>query len=1382
MRKLNLKLTVYLASGLVLFAVALVGVHWLQSGRIAKALLWQARHAQEQDQIDQVVRYLGRYLEFVPDDTDERANLGKALADPRVAWSAKGRQRALFVLEQVLTRAPDRDDVRRLLARLALDLQRNELAREHLEVLHRDFSDDGAVDLLYGQLEDASSHSSEAADWYRQAIAHAPAQIDGYVSLARLLRRPLENADPAPRHAEADRVMNDLTAQNAEDFRAHLARWQYRRQFTGPLAGQSLDEAARDVTRALELAPTEAETLLASAEVALTKNDPDTARTRLQTGLDRHVNDTRFYHAFSKVELAAGHRAEAAAVLRRGLQTVEAPQQSELLWRLANLLIDGGETEEVATVLADMRQRRFAPAALDYLDARLLAHKQQWAEAARLFERSRPLLEGTAELTQRLDFQLGQCYEQLGEPTQQLTAFRRVVAHDPLSIAGRVGVCTALTALGRTDDAIEQYRLLLKQPQAPESAATELSRLLMVRAQKGDADAWKEADALMSAALQSRPDALEAVLLRAEALAVREQFDQAEQLLQEARAKNPKKVEYRIALATLADVRKQPAEARKLLDEAERDLGDSVSLRLAQVRRVVPADSAKATLERLGRGLDRFPEGEQPRLLQGLAEANFRCGQPAEARRLWSSLAALPQHRNDLRLRLILFDLALQADDAEAMARLLDDVHRIEGNQGSMTPYLRAERLIAQGRRGDKSGLDEARTLLDAVAVQRPAWSAVLIARAEIEELKGNLEQAIANYRRALDLGDRSPRHVRQLVQLLYQRQRFDEADQEIRKLQAQAPLSTDLQRLAVDISLRNQDPARAITLAQQAVAADSRDYREQLWLGQVLAASGKRASEAEAPLRRAVALAPTMPEVWITLVQYLSATGRSADAKAVIATAAAQLSADNAPLALAQCHEAVGDVDNARQQYGVALTKRPDDVTVLRNAAAFAMRRGQWSEAEPLLRRVVSGNVKAVDVDTAWARRQLALVLAMGSDYRRYGEALNLVGLTLATDGTVSETAPAASDDDRRIRARVLSVRPQKPARLQAIALLEDLGQRQALTVDDRFLLARLYEADGAWPKARERFRDLLAEQGKNSVILAQYIRGLIRQDELTDAERGIDQLAQLERERNVERGKFGSLELRAQLLNASGKDDLAYEALKAHVTRTDARPEDVLQLAKFLGLRGRVDEALDLCEKAWRDCPPLIVGAASLGVVRDGKAQDSACARVDGWLRQALSKDQDNLALRLYLADLSDLRGRFADAEAGYRQVLERDERNVIALNNLAWLLAFHAEPPADALAMIERSIQVQGPRAELLDTRGVVQLALGKTEAAVADFVTATADAPTPTRLFHLARAHQRGNNREAALTALRRAQTAGLKPEQLHPLERQMYQVVVAALAQ
>src|SRR5262249_55610650 len=155
----------------------------------------------------------------------------------------------------------------------------------------------------------------------------------------------------------------------------------------------------------------------------------------------------------------------------------------------------------------------------------------------------------------------------------------------------------------------------------------------------------------------------------------------------------------------------------------------------------------------------------------------------------------------------------------------------------------------------------QARNRLDAAAAARPGWIAVHVARAELEERLGKIEQALNEYRAAINLGDRSLRVVRRMVELLNNRQRFREASEVIRQLKKQAPLSDELRRLEVAVALRNHESASAVQRALELVNPDSSDYRDVLWLGQVLSESGQRPEQAERHLRRAVELGQNVPE-----------------------------------------------------------------------------------------------------------------------------------------------------------------------------------------------------------------------------------------------------------------------------------------------------------------------------------------------------------------------------------------------------------------------------------------------------------------------------------------------------------------------------------------
>src|SRR5262249_12776702 len=148
------------------------------------------------------------------------------------------------------------------------------------------------------------------------------------------------------------------------------------------------------------------------------------------------------------------------------------------------------------------------------------------------------------------------------------------------------------------------------------------------------------------------------------------------------------------------------------------------------------------------------------------------------------------------------------------------------------------------------------------------------LCEARLNDLDGRKDAALSLYLRAIELGERDPDGLRRAAELLYERRRYAEADRVLRKVPDQTLLPQETRRVAAEVPLRAQDVPRALGLAQAAVAADSQDYRDQLWLGRVYWAAGQP-DRAEPALLRARELAKAAPETWVALVQFLAATGK---------------------------------------------------------------------------------------------------------------------------------------------------------------------------------------------------------------------------------------------------------------------------------------------------------------------------------------------------------------------------------------------------------------------------------------------------------------------------------------------------------------------------
>jgi tetratricopeptide (TPR) repeat protein len=1403
MRRVNLKCFLGLLGVLVGVTAGLALAHHLQTGRIARALRSQAQTAEEQGRLERADHYLSRYLEFVPADIEARAHLGHLLARRDMTVTRRGISRAIMVLEQVLGRDPDRHDCRLLLVRVALDVGHFELAGEHLNILANASPTDPEAAELRGRLHEMRDQYAEAMACYRRARQANPNLIESHIRLADLLRRYLvPGRDKEEQYAEADRVMDELVASNASSSRAYLARWYYRKKtFTDPKKeSRQLQDAAQDVVRAQQLAPDEPDVLVAVAEASALGGNGPAARKILEDGLARHPEEAVLYRALATLELKNDRRSSALDVLRLAVQKLPRHHHYEFLWTLTNLLLDSDPKglTEAETHLAELRKGLASAAATDYLQGRIFVVQGRWIEAARLLERVRPALEGTPELGPQVEVMLGQCYARLNDTARQADACARLVRQCPDSVPAHLALAEAEAARGHLDPAIQEYRKVLTLPGGPLEARLEIIRLLIRRNFLSNQQDWSAVNAALDEAEKAlsragEPPAVsrrdqtaglsgELCLLRAQALVAQNKLKEAENILAAARRQDPecKQPRLHLALALLRDQQGQTDEARRLLDEVERLTGNTARAELCVARIRFwsrrRGHEVPAALAQLAQGLDQLKPAEQTRVLQALAEAHSQQENWKDSENLWIRLADQPGKENDARLRMLLCELAMRTQNESLMQRAVDDLRRIEGGQGPMWCYAEALHLISrfQRRQAQPQDLVRARTLLDEAVSKQPVWSSsAVLAQGELAEMQGKHEQAIRYYRQARHLGERSPRLRRHLVELLYKQQRYREAQEEITQLFKEGHGSASLQVLAADLSLHTQDSLQAVQMAVQALPADSKDYRHHLWLGQVLAGSQKMPEEAERHLRKAVQLGEKYPETWVALVSYLASRERTAEVEALLSQARDRLPSQCVPLALASCYEAVNRMDLAHKQYEAALSARPDDAVVLRNSANFYLRTLRSRLAEPLLRRLVERQVPAAEEDVAWARNGLAVALAARGDHASFLEALKHVGLDLDGSGQVIEDPQQPGEDTierQRARARVLASRTSRTFRALAITWLEELDRKEGLAAGDRFLLSQLYQATDAWVRAGDTLRRLVQDHGQEPIYLAQLTLNLLHQGKTDEAQKMLVRLEEMEKNRKYQPGALGTVELRARVLEETGEGNQAVALLQTQARRQGARPEDVLLPINSLARQKRFREALDLCEQAWQTCPAEAMAGLHVGLLRLARFPAESCVGAERRLQAALLQKPRSLVLLLALADLEDLRGRFDDSEALYRRVLAVEPRQVQALNNLAWLMAQRGRPGQEALPLIKRAIDLLGPRADLLDTRALVYLALEQSDRARADLEASIGDSPTATRYLHLARAHQLAKDTDAAAAALQKARALGLKRKLLHPVEQ------------
>lgn len=1091
-REINYRFLLLLLALLAAGTAVTLAVHAGQVRHHARLLMAQAQQAEDEGRLPDAMRALRRYLVFAPEDNSTRAHYGEIVE--KMASSDPERWQAVEVYEQVLYREPTRQDIRRRLARLTLSLGWTREARAQLEILVRQQPNEGEFHGLLGQCQEKAGEYTQAALSYERAFREDPRQIEAYVRLALLLQDRLDQPE------RAEQVLDELVSKNSQSTEAYLARAMHR------LNRGWLAKAGSDLEHARRLAGDDPRILLALADLEGRRGRRQEARRWLLQGRTRAPRHLAVHLALATLERQCHRPHEAAACLREGLRTL--PDQPDLLLLLGETVLDMGDESALQSVIERLQRPGMPSGWAHYLKGSLQLHRQQWSEAIHTLQEVVQSPDSSSVLVCRANLVLARCHEQRGDSTRQLAALRQAVERDGTSVLARMALAAALEHRGNLEQALEQYRQLVTMGPAPEENWLRLGRLLLQRNRSlpGEKRRWSEIDEVLERAARYPTLELSLTVLRAEVLLEQGRAEPARTLLEKTAADHPSALEPWMGLIDLALRQGDLTRALQALEKARQKLGTHRELCEAEITLALRqrARQATQTLRKVDDERNRLPENEQAALLKQLAAAYFHIGEPEEGRRLCRILAE--RTPAELASRLALLDLAVLGSEENLLAQVTTDLRRLEGEDGIWWRYAEATRLVLKAERGATDDrrdagplIERARARVADLVRRRPDWPRGALLEASLHELEGEPVAAAKAYLRGFGGGERFPGLTERLAGLLVEQGRLDEADEVIRRFEQQTPPSAELARLGAEIALRMRNTERAREQARLAVPKGTGDYQQLIWLGQVLGQAG-RPAEGEEALRQAVHLRGDLAETWLALIAHLVRIEQDSDAEDVREEMSHRLPAEQVPLALAVAYEVLAQWQRAEEQYRRALARTPDDVLVLQRAASFFVRLNRVEQAEPLLRRLLATDVP--NVNQAWARRQLALLLAFSGGAEKYREALAL----LPTKGHPKEESLL----DRRARLLVEGTRPE--ARRDMLRRLEETSKQHPFLPEELFCLARLYEAEKNTQAARERLLDLLALEPRNPEYLAHHIDRLLKQGRPAEAWPFLKRLQRLE------------------------------------------------------------------------------------------------------------------------------------------------------------------------------------------------------------------------------------------------------------------------------
>jgi cellulose synthase operon protein C len=1412
-----------------------------QVERMARNVVKQAEEAEQAKDYAKAQKLYREHLAVVPDDVEVQRKYAETFVQGDQVTN--GAEEALGIFEDILNRYPGRDDVRRRAAEVAATFGGGmlEKARSHLEILLKAVKDDGHLEYLMGRCYEQEHEFDQAAKYYGSAIEHgAPEQdrLEAFQRRAELLRDKLGRTD------EADRVIDEMVkSAPKDDYRVYLARGRYRsRQRSGGGKGsvddfrkalelaphrpevyveaaeavdrESGHDAAREILdKGLEATPKSVDVYLVLANLEERAARPDRAVEALELGLKKLPDDLMLHWQLA-VLLASRGESEAGRLLMQvaELERLAAPRPfTQYLTAFYHVnKHEFARARQILTPLqADVGRNPMLKARVNQLLAQCYAemNESELQRDATLRAYIATPEDPSAKMAWIQDMvNRGEFDEAIREYQGLLTSLPGVRPRlAELMILRNRGVPESR----RQWDEVERVIAAI-EASTPEAVEPALLRAQMLLVQGQEPKAYD----VIETARARFPKDVRPWITQVDMLAGQKKFDQAQKLLDQARQPFGDRVDLRLARQRLAVNRGGPQVVPTLNALAE-DIGSFSRVDRGRLLMTLAGELGRqqdlTDAMRLWTQLAADePQTMRPRLQ--LFEMALQKGDTKQAEQRIQEIEKLDEQSGHFCRAQYLFWQSRNTNDAAAKEKARTEAR-------VLLTELKA-------RRPDWSKIPLVLAMLD---------------EDELTELgqdetrsKEKLESAITSYRRAIDLGNRDLAVVRHCIQLLFRAGRASEALEIYSRTPAVGQLASDAGRLMslTQIALANRDFRQAEEIARKAVAASPEDFQARLWLARVLV-EARQPAEAETVLRQAVDAAKTDPDRWTSLVLLLIQNRQTEKAEQVVREAEASIA--KSPLAMAQCCQVVGgafaaaDPDKAKSWYGQARRwydraqeqlKDPNDLSVKRRLAMFLIQTNQAAEAEGVLKEILTRTADGKSSDlAALARRSLAQLYAQANPPRT-AEALALLG---------SKAGQGGDPDDLRVRALVHEVQGTPEGRKQAIADLETLVSLESATSEDRRRLAQLLEAAGEWPRAREQFLELVVRtDGARDVetlnrrfsYLTLFVEALIRHHkagddaDLAEARRLVEKLEPLQRDGLV------PLLLAAQIDRAANQPDAAMARIREFAVKqgmntvgrlrlaeaveriglldaaewiyrhvadeppveADGLPNQA-RLALYLGRHGRVKDALDICESLWtKEALREKISAVSVQIICDPSTSAEAAQinRVVGWLEQARAQNPQSIVLLIGLANIYEWIGNYAKAEELYRVAIRINDRDGIASNNLAWLIALRGNGKGpEALELINSAIRAKGAVPEYLDTRGVVHLASGDGQRAVADLETALKNAPTPPKYFHLAQAYLALNEKEKARKVLQAGKTRGL-PGGLHRLEVVQYKKVASEL--
>jgi tetratricopeptide (TPR) repeat protein len=1381
-RHFNWKLAIVLLIGFIVLSVTAYGLRQWQRSHRAERGLYLGNKAYSEQRWEDAARNLGRYLAVAQNDITvlfkyaqaqlnirplRRNNIEQAISAYRTILriDETNFQAALTLTgiylqiglageaELIATRAIEKNpssELRRILAVALIGQRKFEEASRELRNIIKEHPDYvlayGVLGRLVENRPDDFLETSQS--WFDEAIKNNPSNAEAYIIRGAYYLRNGEKA----------KALSDLTEAEKLDLSDFTVRLRLAEEFVN---ADILDKAEKHLAVVQTAEPTSQALWYIWARLALKSN----------------VGPTM------------------TKVAQAGLKALSA-QSWDFMPTAAELCIRGGELDLASSCIAKLRQKEVAPTTVEFLEGLIADRKGQRYQAVKHLYQAIQMGDKSAGI--RLE--LADILSRLGDKQSAIQQLRLLISEQPGLASARLGLAKLLTENGSWDEASEQARVVTQVfPDDFDAALIYVQARIQILAENQtdkDSPLWQEVEERLAKLEKTSDNVFPIKLLQFQISILCSRFGMAQQLLADIKDRYPSNVEVAMAEVELLFAQGKTDQAMLKLSQTVNEFPESVT-----------ATAYFATL--------LTNKDERQKCEEIIKDSLRQIKQPVAKRQLGLLLASLYNRWNEQEKRYQLLDSLVRdiPDDVVLYCELLrcegvtknagyaqeliNKIKTIEGESGWHWRYEQARIWFVQGTRGNfKNQYPQIVSLLKENLLANPEDQASRMLLATVYEYAGESQLAISTYLEALD---RSPRDIRIIVSTvaaLYKADEYTRADKILRQVTGEKLFHPELERLQLQSCLRRGELSSASSILENLLNNDPNNKSICLALA-LLKIRQNRFADANELLAKLKVQEPDSLPIAAAEVELNIRQNKSAEALLICDKIVDKLHNTSAYILRSRANAVLGRIDRAIQDIDYAVSVGPNSIEALVTRSDIYGSIGKLDKATADIQQAMSLSVGNVQVE----KRAIPLLLASG-DAVKVRQGRDILDRALASNPHDIEL--------RLYKARFLLVEGTAPAIVESQEILQRITEERPKTSDAWALLAeiaiRLRQPSKAvdivlrglvhQPNDKSLLMLKAELEAKSSPLLAvPTLKALLELDPNdTDVAVHLSEtyLAAGEPEKavvflktrlascsNVSDERKTNTALAIALYKSGNKAE-AQEKLDFLFKSSPDDPGPLLAQVRLLEEDRLWDQLTQKIAEWYRNHPKdtdtILAIARNLAANESNEAKKAA----EGVLQTILQNDSECTEAISVLAVILQSTGRSEEAAGLYQRILELRPDNLVAINNLAWILCEERKKYEQALALAQRGLE-KAPDyyVDLIDTRGIIYHRLGQYDKAVQDFTKCLKLYPdgTPalvTSHLHLAKAMVSLGQKDKSIEILRRTlklnkDFGGLSPAELAEAE-------------